>query len=155
MITIVHSSQSRNDMSTTIILKNEISEVQQLKAVMREYGKSHYIDQEVIQDVNLVFEEAVSNIIFYGYEDAEAHQVEVRIAISEGLLCVEIQDDAMPYNPLETPEPDLEIPFEDREIGGMGVHLMRSLMDELAYKREGEHNVLLMKKRITHSSGGN
>lgn len=135
-------------MTTHIILRNEISEVQRLKATMVEYGNNHQIADEVIQDVNLVLEEAISNIIFYGYEDKKAHQIEVAMSLNETTLVFEIKDDGKPFNPLEAPEPDLEIPFEDREIGGMGIHLVRTLMDELAYRTEQGKNVLIMKKHL-------
>lgn len=135
-------------MSTTIILDNEIAEIQQLKAMMNEYGATHNIEQAVIQDVNLVLEEAISNIMFYGYEDTAAHQITVKLDVNDTTLEIEICDDAKAYNPLETPKPDLDIPFDDREIGGMGVYLMRTIMDDMAYTREAGQNVLFLKKSI-------
>lgn len=138
----------KKKMNTTVILQNEIAEVQRLKDTLIECGKDHHISDEVIQEVNLALEEAVSNIIFYGYEDAEEHQIEVQIDLQDDLLVLELRDDAKPFNLLDAPDPDLEASFDDREIGGMGIHLVRTLMDELDYRREQGKNVLLMKKHI-------
>ncbi len=139
-------------MSTTIILDNEIAEIQQLKATITEYGATHDIASEVIQDVNLVLEEAISNIMFYGYEDEKTHQIAVKLDLHDNSLEIDISDDAKAYNPLETPAPDLEIPFDEREIGGMGVHLMRTIMDDMAYTRKANQNILHLTKHLSAAS---
>lgn len=140
-------------MSAHVVLTNEISEVQRLKTTFTEFGKAHHWSDELIQEINLVLEEAVSNIIFYGYPDVvedQVHQIEVDIELEKDSLVLEIRDDAKAFDPLEAPEPDLEIPFEEREIGGMGIHLVKTLMDELAYARIGDQNVLTMKKFLSN-----
>lgn len=134
-------------MSLHVALTNEISEVQRLKTLFVEYGEVHQFSRELIQDIHLVLEEAVSNIIFYGYEErAEESRIDINVDLKEGTLIIEIRDDAKPFNPLEASEPDLEIPFDEREIGGMGIHLIRTLMDELEYTRSKGKNIFTMKK---------
>jgi len=61
---------------------------------------------------------------------------------------VEVEDDGRQFNPLELPEPDLEKKLEERPIGGLGIHLVRNLMDELEYRRTHNKNILIMKKKI-------
>lgn len=139
-------------MNTTVILKNEIAEIQRLKEVLVEYGKTHHINDQNLHDIKLSVEEAVSNIIFYGYEEMKnpkEHHIEVRFELQNTTFELEIRDDAKPFNPLTVPEFDLDIPIEERETGGMGLHLMRTLMDELHYKRGQDKNVLLMRKHLT------
>lgn len=141
-------------MKTRVILRNEIAELQRLKAILVEYGQTFHFSDELIHDLNLVLEEAISNIIFYGYEDAQEHQIEVEIAVTADTLVLEIHDDGKPFNLLDAPEPDLDVPFEDREIGGLGIYLIRTLMDEITYRAEQGKNILMMKKQIPHSHSG-
>ncbi len=136
-------------MSATITLTNDIAEVQRLKTFFAEYAQEHDFSQELILDMNLVFEEVVSNIIFYGYnERTKQPRIEIDIQHEPETLTIVISDDATPFNILEAPEPDLDIPFEEREIGGMGIHLVKTLMDELEYARIDGRNVLTMRKSL-------
>ena len=141
-------------MNIQVTLRNEIAEVQRLKTILAEYGKTLHFSNELIHDVNLVLEEVISNIIFYGYEDAQEHQIAVEIAVTADTLVLEIHDNGKPFNLLDAPEPDRDVPFEDREIGGMGIYLIRTLMDEITYRAEQGKNILMMKKRIPHFHSG-
>ena len=136
-------------MNSMIILKNDIRELQRLKQTMVEYGSAYQIPDAIIQDVNLALEEMVSNIIFHGYEDTGPHQIEIRVKRRGDALFLEISDDGKPFNPLKVPSPNLDIPFGDREITGMGIHLAKALMDELGYRTERGKNVLMLKRRLS------
>lgn len=136
-------------MSSKVILNNDIRELQRLKQTIVEYGKAYQIPDAVIQDVNLALEEMVSNIILHGYENTGPHQIEVRVKKKGDVLFLEISDDGKPFNPLMVPSPDLDTPFEDREITGMGIHLAKALMDELDYRTERGKNILMLTKRIS------
>jgi serine/threonine-protein kinase RsbW len=70
----------------------------------------------------------------------------VRLSAEPGEIKAEVEDDGEPFNPLEAPEPDTEKSLEERTIGGLGIHLVRKLMDRLEYKREGERNLLTVRK---------
>ncbi len=138
-------------MNLHVVLTNAISEVQRVKTAFAEFAKAQHCSNELILNIQLVLEETVSNVIFYGYPDAveeQAHQIEVDIELTEHDLVLEIRDDAAAFDPLKAPEPDLDIPFEEREIGGMGIHLVKTLMDELEYARIKGRNVLTMQKCI-------
>ncbi len=131
-----------------IILKNEISEIPRLKAACIAFGKKHQLIGSVIDEACLVLEEAVSNIIYYGYEDNNRHRVIVRLFLEDEELVLEISDDARPFNPLEFQEPDKDKPFSERGIGGFGVHLIRSLADRVEYRRQGNRNILAVRKKV-------
>ena len=70
------------------------------------------------------------------------------MSLVDNELVVKVEDDGREFNPLELPEPDLEQKLEERPIGGLGIHLVRNLMDELDYKRTHNKNILTMKKKI-------
>jgi sigma-B regulation protein RsbU (phosphoserine phosphatase) len=130
-----------------IKLKNKVSELDGLSQTLREFGQRHGLASKVIHDLNLAMEEILTNIISYGYTDNREHEVKVRLSAQLGEVSVEIEDDGQPFNPLEAPEPDITKPLEERKIGGLGIHLVRKLMDSLEYKRQGERNLLTIKKK--------
>jgi sigma-B regulation protein RsbU (phosphoserine phosphatase) len=130
-----------------IRLKNKVSELDGVNQTLREFGHRHGLASKVIHDLNLALEEILTNIISYGYTDNREHEIKVRLSAQLGEVSVEIEDDGQPFNPLEAPEPDITKPLEERKIGGLGIHLVRKLMDSLEYKRQGERNLLTIKKK--------
>ena len=98
--------------------------------------------------LNLALEEILVNVIAHGYQGSADHQIIVRLALDDGEVRAEVEDDARPFNPLEAPEPDLSKPLEERPIGGLGIHLTRKMMDGLVYRRQGDKNLLVMRKKV-------
>lgn len=101
--------------------------------------------------LHVAVEEHLTNIITHGYEPGEVGAILVRFGLEPRGLCVEIEDNARPFNPLEAAQVDLSLPLDKRPIGGLGVHLIRNGVDHLSYLRKGEWNVLVM---ITQASSG-
>lgn len=99
--------------------------------------------------MNLALEELVTNTISYGCSDGREHAITISLHLEGADLHMRVEDDAMAFNPLEREAPDLNAPLEERPIGGLGVHLVRKLMDDVRYERTGTHNVLSMRKRAT------
>ena len=102
----------------------------------------------VVRAADLALEEHLTNVMNYAYDDAQPHQIRVRLAVEQGHLLIEVEDDGKPFNPLQASEVDTSVPLEQKPIGGLGIHLMRRFMDELHYHREGNRNVLGMRKRL-------
>lgn len=93
-------------------------------------------------DVRLVLEELFANIVFYAYPEGPGF-IDVECSVdSKGLVCVQLQDRGIPFNPLEFPHPDIDRDFAEREIGGIGIHLARQLAHDIRYAREDHSNVL-------------
>ena len=92
--------------------------------------------------VSLALEELVTNIIKYGYDDAAGHEIGVDLAWNDGELRLTVRDDGHPFDPLSAPAPDLDLPVDERPVGGLGLHLVRQFFPEARYRREGECNVL-------------
>jgi anti-sigma regulatory factor (Ser/Thr protein kinase) len=97
---------------------------------------------------DLVIEELVTNTIKYGYDDAGAHAIALRVAYDEGRLFIEVRDDGRAFNPLEQAAPDTTLPAEQRDIGGLGIHLVRQMTDSVVYERRGHENVVVATKRF-------
>jgi serine/threonine-protein kinase RsbW len=95
---------------------------------------------------DLVIEELVTNTIKYGYDDAGAHEIDLRIAFEDGRLLIEVRDDGRAFNPLEQAAPDTTLPAEQRDIGGLGIHLVRQMTDSVVYERRDGRNVVRAEK---------
>ena len=132
----------------SVVLQNEIDEIERLSEIVSEFGGEHYLSEEFVYAVNLALDEILTNTISYGYADKDTHEITVTLRVLDNELCAEIVDDARAFDPLSAPKADVDLPLEQRNVGGLGIHLARTLMDEMTYRREQDKNVLLMKKRI-------
>jgi anti-sigma regulatory factor (Ser/Thr protein kinase) len=136
-------------MKTELELKNDLAEIERLAARVLSFGQEHKLPDELVWEIRLVLEEIITNIISYGYEDQAPHTIAVSIVNSDKDITLCVRDDARPFNLLEHPAPDLDIPLEERGIGGMGVHIVREIMDEIDYRREADENVVVMRRLKT------
>ena len=97
----------------------------------------------------VALDEVLSNIAKYARTvEGERAQVELRIGLRGDTLEVEVIDDAVAFNPLEAPGPDVTEPVETRKVGGLGLALVRQLMDTVEYERQGDRNRLLLRRRL-------
>ncbi len=129
-------------------LKNRLAEIARLGERLGEFAAVHQLAPSVLYDLNLALEEAVTNIISHGYSDHREHEILVRIRVESGEVIAEVKDDAPAFNPLTAPDADVTTPLDERTAGGLGIHLMRKLMDEIEYQRLEDGNLLIMKKNI-------
>ncbi len=134
--------------SITIRLPADPKEIERLNRIVRQFGDLHEVPGRTLYAVNLALDELVTNVILHGYDDTSNQVVEVRLTVREGIITAEVEDGGRPFNPLDAPTPDLNAALDERELGGLGIHLVKSLMDRVEYRREGEKNVLTVRKRI-------
>ncbi len=134
-------------MNLSFILSNDVAELRRLFATLAPLSRAIGLGPETTGDVRLALEEVISNICRYGYAENRPGRVEVAFRLEGKSLRIEIRDDGRPFNPLtEAPEPDLSRPFEERAIGGLGVFLVRRIMDRVNYGFEDGRNVFTMVK---------
>lgn len=132
----------------TLRLSSKLEEIGRLAAAVEAFGAAHGLSDEVVFAVNLSLDEVVTNVISYAFDDVRDHPIDVRLQLEGGVLSAEVSDDGRPFNPGDVPAPDLDVPIDERRIGGLGVHLVREMMDSLDYRREADRNVLTLRKRI-------
>ncbi len=130
-------------------IKNKRDEIAVLTEKAKRFFASYKIPEQAAFQIDLSLDELLTNTIGYGYQDTEEHEILVKFVLLNETLTVEIHDDGIPFNPLERPEPDLTQGVEERPIGGLGIHLVRKTMDAVDYRREGNYNILTIKKNIT------
>jgi anti-sigma regulatory factor (Ser/Thr protein kinase) len=130
----------------SVALVNERREIGRLIRLTDEFGRSAGLVDDDTTDINLLLDEFVSNVIKYGYDDAREHRIQVTMELEGRRLTIRIEDDGKAFNPLEAPAPDLDLPIEERPIGGLGILIARTLADSLDYRREGDRNILTISK---------
>jgi anti-sigma regulatory factor (Ser/Thr protein kinase) len=132
-----------------LVLQNTAGDCSRLRPALEEFALRHSISTtSVLNAADLALEEAVTNIIDYAYDDPATHEIRVRFSIEGDKLCLEIEDDGRPFNPLAQPPVDISLPPEERSVGGLGIHLIRRFIDEVDYRRDAGRNVLRMRKAL-------
>jgi len=134
--------------SITIRLPVDLREIERLNRIVRQFGDLHEVPSRTLYAVNLALDEVVTNVVLHGFDDASEQQLEVRVVAGAAEITADIEDAGRPFNPLDVAPPDLTAPLDERSLGGLGVHLVKNLMDRVEYRREGTKNVLTMRKRI-------
>jgi sigma-B regulation protein RsbU (phosphoserine phosphatase) len=132
----------------TLELKNDLSELAKLNHTLTEFGQRHQLPDRVLFAIKLALEETVTNAISHNFTDEREHRISIRLSLEQSVLRADVEDDGRAFNPLDIPAPDPKKPLEERPLGGLGIHLARTLMDEVAYRRQNGRNMLTLKKEI-------
>ena len=132
-----------------IQLENRLEEFQRFESAFMDFARFQNLNDEVIYAIQLSVDELFTNIVSYGYDDSETHIVKFVIDVTQEEVRIEIIDDAKPFNPLDdAPDVNLDLSIEERKIGGVGIHLVKSLMSEVTYVRDGDYNRLRLVKKF-------
>jgi anti-sigma regulatory factor (Ser/Thr protein kinase) len=126
----------------TFTLRNQQSEIARMFALLEAFCRTNQISEDDMFNIRLVLDEAVINVMVHGFEDTDEHAIHVSLSLDSGLLAIHIDDDGIAYNPLDAPLPRFDLPIEDRRIGGLGVHIMKTLAKSVEYRRESGRNKL-------------
>jgi anti-sigma regulatory factor (Ser/Thr protein kinase) len=137
-----------NSKKKHFVIENQIGELSSLAERIDGLAEEWKLSQELAMNMNLVIEEAVSNIIFYAFHDSAKHEIAISISVDNSCLTITITDDGIPFNPLAQQQPDINLPAEERPIGGLGIFLISQIMDEMKYERNKNNNILTLTKSI-------
>lgn len=129
-----------------ITMETREEELQRLASAVESLAEEDGWPDTLAFRVGLILEELALNVIRYGHDEDEGlHEVDIRIFSGADGLTIEMADDGRPFNPLaDAPSPDVDASVEDRRIGGLGIHLSRSMTTEMRYRREDGKNCLTM-----------
>ena len=132
-----------------IVLKNDISELERLHDFIKQIGKENHIKDGLLDEINLAVEEAIVNVIDYAYPDGVEGEAVINVNEENGFIKFVIKDKGKPFDPTQVKEADTTLGVEDREIGGLGIFLVRKIMDNVQYERTADgQNVLTLIKKI-------
>ena len=129
-------------------LKSDLAELETLCQHLNKFGQVTGLSQAYITDINICLDELFTNIISYGIADDLEHIIRFTLNLDNNVLTLNIEDDGVPFNPLEKKDPEIPADLIDVRIGGLGIHIIRKLMDDIRYQRKRGKNKLTMKKFI-------
>ena len=135
-------------MEKQLVLQNKLSEISRLAGFIGSIGQELKLSIELIFNLNLALEEAVTNVIFYAYPQNELHLIDIHFESTDDQLKFTLIDSGKAFDPTQIPETDITLSAEEREIGGLGIFLVRKLMDTIQYQRVGNKNILTLVKVI-------
>lgn len=135
-------------MKRKLVITNEISEISKLSQFIEEIGEELSLSPGLIMNLNLVLEEAVSNIILYAFPKKKDQDITVDLRKTNNSLIITITDEGVEFDPTKVDEADITLSAEDRPIGGLGIFLIKKIMNEVEYQRIDGTNVFTLKKKL-------
>ena len=130
--------------ATQLSMRASMDEIGRLKPFVTDVASQAGIAAKEIKRLRAALEEALANVINY----SEATAITLTADKANGQLIITIDDDGLPFDPTQGSATDLSIPADQRPIGGMGIHMMQRMTDQLSYQRLDGHNILKLFKNI-------
>ena len=143
-------AQFQSTLNETLTLTNEVREVKRLSAFVKQVLAQAVNDEQTAGQIRLAIEEAVVNVIDYAYPAGTKGTIDIYIQSDGKTLRVQIIDSGVPFDPTAKEKADTSLSAEERQIGGLGILLVRELMDSINYERTNRQNVLTLVKSLTH-----
>ncbi len=143
------NSQITEETERHLILHNDIQQIPQLAEFVESVADIAKLDVGMTMSLNLALEEAVTNVIMYAYPPGSDGLVDVEAVIREKELRFILSDSGVAFDPTAAPEADITLDVSERPIGGLGIFLVRNIMDEVTYTRSDDgKNILTMIKKL-------
>ena len=128
--------------------KNQVDELQHVNLFVEEICDELGLDMELQMNLNLALEEVVSNVIFYAYPEGTTADIELLAEYDGKVLTLVLSDQGKHFDPTAKEDPDPDVHPADRELGGMGIYIVKNIMNEVTYQRLEGRNLLTMRKKI-------
>jgi anti-sigma regulatory factor (Ser/Thr protein kinase) len=129
-------------------LSNQLPELERLNVAFSEFAEKSNVPKRTVNQFKLVFDELLTNIVSHAYSDHGEHTILTEIRVFGDKIVATIADDGKLFNPLKYGKPLVEASIDEREVGDLGIHLVRNVMDEVRYRRQGETNVVSVVKYL-------
>ena len=134
-------------------MQNSESEIGRVSDEFLDFAREVGLTAAAAARVELALDELLTNLVAYAFSDDRVHEIDIRAACADGQLTVTISDDGTPFDPLGAPPADVESSLDEREVGGLGIHLVRHTMDEVSYERSDGRNLVTLKLRLDPPGG--
>jgi anti-sigma regulatory factor (Ser/Thr protein kinase) len=132
----------------TLHFANSAEEAPRIARRVEYFLHDRQIPDTIINKLLLCVDELITNIIAHAYGDKEEHAVLLECRILDDKIELELRDDGIAFDPTTQTRPNTKLSLENRDIGGLGIHLVMTLMDKVEYQREGDYNVLKLTKKL-------
>ncbi len=130
-------------------LSNRMNALESIQDSVDELIQNWNLPVQLGFTLNLVLEEAFTNIVKYAYNDQAPHRIDIEFVKKNNLLEITLIDDGLEYDPTQKKDPDIDLPVNERQIGGLGIFLIKKLMDSVEYKRVEGKSYLKLTKDIS------
>jgi anti-sigma regulatory factor (Ser/Thr protein kinase) len=127
---------------------NDFEELAGLCHKVHNFLEDKQIPAAPVYKIDLALEEMLTNVIKYSYDDENRHEIEVSLQLDNERILLEMRDDGHEFDPLATPDANLSDEISQRQVGGMGIHLTRSMVDAISYSRKDNHNIVTISVNI-------
>jgi serine/threonine-protein kinase RsbW len=144
---VCDSAEGVSTGATVLILDSDIAGVEHLGEWVAQFGRLYGLESTTVNELNLALEEAVMNVIQYGRLEPHEAAIRLTLRIGGGEIVATVTDGGIAFNPLLAPKPDLSADLAERDLGGLGLHLARSLVSSMEYERRNGQNRLTLRKR--------
>ncbi|MDD2558511.1 MAG: SpoIIE family protein phosphatase [Desulfuromonadaceae bacterium] len=134
--------------TSRLVLKSHRTELPRMVAWLEDLKRKLGWSDSLVTKLNLILEEWLVNVMSYAYPEGETHEIELRLWKNAEELRIEVRDSGIPFDPTIAAEPDINLPLEERGIGGLGLHFIRSNLDQWSYARVDEQNIVTMIKKL-------
>ncbi len=156
MLGLRYHGMTPSDVATRVFrqtMLNRLEAIPVLQIAFEEYVAQWEGAKPLIPTLNMALDDLLNNVVQYAFpNDPTEHHIHVEGDVQDGRVILTITDDGIPFNPLSAAPPDLSLLLHEREIGGLGIHLVRSMFDEVTYHRNVGRNVLTVKKKLASES---
>jgi len=127
---------------------NQIEELARVEVFLEELAEDWELPSSLVLSLNLVLEEALTNTILYGFNDDSSHTIDISFTKTGNELSISIADDGLAFDPTLQSDPDVTLSIEDRPVGGLGIYMIKKVMDQVQYQRIEDKNYLNLTKKI-------
>ena len=141
-----------DDDTLELSLVNDLEEIAAAAAKIDAFCEARGLPPQIAYAVNLSVDEVLTNTISYGYDDDGEHRIGLSLRLEGDTLVVVLVDDGRPFDSSMERQPDLEAALEERSVGGLGLFLVQQMMDDVAYRRTGERNVITLTKHTAENT---
>lgn len=135
--------------SKSITISNKIEELEKVSVFLEEFCENNEVPIKISNSFQIALDELLSNTIYYGYDDNKKGKIEILLKIEDKVMTAILTDDGKKFDPNDAPKPDLlNLDIESKKIGGVGIHIVKNMMDTFNYQRIKNKNVITLSKKF-------
>lgn len=131
-----------------LVIKNELANIDLVNDRFTAFAHGKKIPKKVVGAVCMAFDDLLTNIISYAYQDNEQHDICIQLFLKKNSIVIVIVDDGLPFDPFQGDAPETQLSIEERDVGGLGIHLVKEIMDDVSYQRKINQNVVTLTKNF-------
>ena len=137
--------------SYDISISNNIDSLSEVLVAFESFSEKYTLAMPISQKMSIALDDILNNIISYAYSDDKEHTIDIRFEYSKDELCVDISDDGIPFNPFDESSADTTLSMDEREIGGLGIHLIKNMIDKYSYSRKINKNIVTLRMYLSQT----